>query len=574
MLSRAVAALGLRANAAPLGYFHRQALILPFAVGADGNATLHVSALDGCSSLLRAAAPGGRDGRRHDGYREHARTVCLDEVDRRTVPTVSLRTVLSRWLPPHVRATRLKVDAQGMDAAIVESAGPLARAFEVVELEAYPSDCEPLYDGQPMCGAIVARLAALGFAPTRGLRGGPANGCLRAANPGGGCATLNVRFERAAAAAASRQLAPETPPPPAAARVVGPPARGAPRLEQHQCQGGGDAARALCEPTSAADRCLGDPARAARMGGFDAAAAQSRARTARCELVLYTVALGGGSKLRQPPLASVPAGCAVAFVGEGGDADLGDGRLRWSLVTVRGPMPWGDDARRNSRLPKLRPDLFFAASVRYTVYVDVKWKLAGALQLPTVVHLALGRCNASFAAFAHPERHTATLDEFGAVLARGEAASSEPAALRQQHARYAADAAYAAAEAAGRNRLPMAALLVRQHASPFAARLGCAWLREYARGADRDQPALAYALRATLLAPCEAARPHGRSGGCGVGCGEGALHLMRPARKGRQSSAIDVEPRWASDALASCALTARFVHGHRLPCGPCCEPLS
>ena len=42
------------------GLAARMRLVARPRVGADGNATLHVSALDGCSSLLRAAAPGGR----------------------------------------------------------------------------------------------------------------------------------------------------------------------------------------------------------------------------------------------------------------------------------------------------------------------------------------------------------------------------------------------------------------------------------------------------------------------------------------------------------------------------------
>ena len=161
MLSRHSRPLGLKANAAALGYFHAQGIILPLAVGtADGNATFHVSQLDGCSSLLPHQR--ARDGS-HAGYPKHARTSCLDVVEQRVVPTVSLQTVLQRWVPAHLTLTRLKVDAQGMDVAIVEGVAGWAASLARVDLESYPTDCEPLYVGQPMCTQIVDRMRVLGF---------------------------------------------------------------------------------------------------------------------------------------------------------------------------------------------------------------------------------------------------------------------------------------------------------------------------------------------------------------------------------------------------------------------------
>ena len=195
MLARHSRPLALGPNAAPLGYFHPQGIILPLAVGSsDGNATFHVSRLDGCSSLL--AHQRARSGS-HAGYPEHARTSCLDVLEARQVPTISLLTVLTRWLPPHVALTRLKVDAQGMDLAIVESVAAVAGALRRVDLESYPTDCEPLYVGQPMCSQIVERMQALGFQAVGGLSGRDGRvACLRAANRGGSCATQNLRFVR------------------------------------------------------------------------------------------------------------------------------------------------------------------------------------------------------------------------------------------------------------------------------------------------------------------------------------------------------------------------------------------
>ena len=80
------------------------------------------------------------------------------------MPAITLRTVLGDWLP-HWRVTRLKIDAQGSDLAVLAAAGAeqLARVGEI-SLETLRDSCDGLYDGQPNCSTVVSTMAHLGFA--------------------------------------------------------------------------------------------------------------------------------------------------------------------------------------------------------------------------------------------------------------------------------------------------------------------------------------------------------------------------------------------------------------------------
>ena len=195
-LARFSTPLAYHKNAVPLGHFDSQGIILPFAISSEeGNATFHVQALDGCSSLLKFGE------RKLAGYGRHVTTTCKDAVETRTVPTISLKTVLERWLPPHLRATRLKVDAQGMDMAIVNTAGPRLADFDIVKMESYPSDCEPMYEGMPLCTEIVRNMLSKGFVVTDGLKA-VQGACLKTANARqkGTCTTQDITFRRPASA--------------------------------------------------------------------------------------------------------------------------------------------------------------------------------------------------------------------------------------------------------------------------------------------------------------------------------------------------------------------------------------
>lgn len=59
----------------------------------------------------------------------------------------------------------LKVDAQGMDLPVVESAGRLIHLLRrlMIEVVLGRPGCGPLYDGQKLCREVMARLRDLGF---------------------------------------------------------------------------------------------------------------------------------------------------------------------------------------------------------------------------------------------------------------------------------------------------------------------------------------------------------------------------------------------------------------------------
>ena len=158
----------------------------------DGVADFHVSPRDGCSSLRRVHTP------KHGGWVRNGfiRSACAKTVDVRQVPTVTLRTVLREWLPGW-EVSRMKVDAQGHDLAVIEMAGreQLARIREI-SMEVLSDGCDGLYDGQPNCTAIVDGMRRAGFRSSRSCadRG--------AFHQGSGCEG-NFVFERLDAASAA-----------------------------------------------------------------------------------------------------------------------------------------------------------------------------------------------------------------------------------------------------------------------------------------------------------------------------------------------------------------------------------
>mmetsp|Transcript_46147 Transcript_46147/g.144539 ORF Transcript_46147/g.144539 Transcript_46147/m.144539 type:complete len:383 (-) Transcript_46147:37-1185(-) len=86
----------------------------------------------------------------------------------RSVPTVSLRTVLGSWLAwPSGGGwpiDYLKIDAQGLDLEVLRSAGDalLPRVLRV-EMEVPGDACRPMYEGSPGCSAIFAAMAHMGY---------------------------------------------------------------------------------------------------------------------------------------------------------------------------------------------------------------------------------------------------------------------------------------------------------------------------------------------------------------------------------------------------------------------------
>ena len=278
------------------------------------------------------------------------------------------------------------------------------------------------------------------------------------------------------------------------------------------------------------------------LDGFRAAADQARRATAGCAVVVYTCAFGRSAEdvpilFSKPPPADA-IGCAVAFVDSyaSGATRAAANVSGWQLLPVEPTMPWASP-RFNSRLVKLRPELFFDVSP--TIYIDAKKAFRSELEpagaLVALLDTTLLRCGAAFAAFAHPWRPSSVLAELDAIT---EVAVVRPnitgdlLAIARLRATYAADATFAAADAAGRTRMIDGSFILRNATGrsevAIAARhFGCAWLQEFlASGADRDQPPFAFAYAKMEGAP-------------GVRCGDSFMHLMRTSPDSRG-------PDWAS----------------------------
>ena len=138
----------------PLGWHHSRGIALPFAVAPapERFAKFSLADVDGCSSLLQPnqQATYGR--------------FCLQTSEVRTVPTITLRRVLA-LLPAGREVHHLKVDAQGADLAVVESAEELVTKIRHVQLEVTidSNGCKPLQQDAPSCVETVRRMRALNF---------------------------------------------------------------------------------------------------------------------------------------------------------------------------------------------------------------------------------------------------------------------------------------------------------------------------------------------------------------------------------------------------------------------------
>ena len=207
----------------------------------------------------------------------------------------------------------------------------------------------------------------------------------------------------------------------------------------------------------------------------------------------------------------------------------------WTLIEVpRDDLPWPvDNYRRNSRVPKILPHLFFPPTVDATVYIDAENSVSASLQV--VVQSMLSSCDASFAAQTSPSRAVSVMKEFEVI--RFSKNANEPEACHKQERAYRADKAYMATVNEGRAVGINAELLVRRNLWPYNL-LGNAWMRAYLRGGDRDQPAFSYAFEQSVMKPCRkrfeeesGAHKTGYSKGqCGLACGTGFVNLVGSAR--------------------------------------------
>ena len=207
----------------------------------------------------------------------------------------------------------------------------------------------------------------------------------------------------------------------------------------------------------------------------------------------------------------------------------------WILIEVpRDDLPWPvDNYRRNSRVPKLLPHLFFPPTVDATVYIDAENSVTADLHV--VVQSMLFSCNASFAAQTSPSRAVSVMKEFEVV--RFSKNAVEPEACQKQERTYRADKAYMATVNEGRAVGINAELLVRRNLYPYNL-LGNSWMRAYLRGGDRDQPAFSYAFEQSVMKPCRkrfeeeagADKTGYSKGQCGLACGTGFVNLVGSAR--------------------------------------------
>ena len=147
--------------AGKLGWHNPRGVILPFAVSdKSGVVPFYISPRDGCSSLRKTHTP-TRGGWTNNGF---VRNACAKTVEVRQVPAVSLRTVIEEWLRGW-RVSQLKIDAQGLDFALVRSVPPaLLRArVQSVQMELIAPGAGALYHGQETCDEVVDYMRSIGY---------------------------------------------------------------------------------------------------------------------------------------------------------------------------------------------------------------------------------------------------------------------------------------------------------------------------------------------------------------------------------------------------------------------------
>jgi FkbM family methyltransferase len=126
--------------------------VIPIAIAEeDGVSSFHISGFDAASSLL----PFSREGLQSWVGPDPLKVESIV-----TVPTMRLETFMN--LACIGRVDFLKIDAQGMDLAVVKSAGARLRDIDKIALEVGVMPV-PLYSGAPCKAEVVAFLNEAGF---------------------------------------------------------------------------------------------------------------------------------------------------------------------------------------------------------------------------------------------------------------------------------------------------------------------------------------------------------------------------------------------------------------------------
>ena len=253
--------------------------------------------------------------------------------------------------------------------------------------------------------------------------------------------------------------------------------------------------------------------------GFDDVRRIAAEAAEGCSTVVLTALIGGLDGLRQPrtPPTKEMAGCYFAFV----DRAAAAASLRrkptsspvtpatlptvgvWRLLTLGGNLPFGENARRNSRVPKMLPHRFFPHA-EFCVWVDAKLQLQMAPEV--MVDRFLRTPGAGFAALRNLRKQTigheyAWISSWMCPSATRHIAAS--AACAEVQAQWQVYAQERRGEAAWQSRTVVieGALLLMDLRATATLCLLCSWFNEYALFSERDQLSFAYVLHAQRAQP-------------------------------------------------------------------------
>ena len=161
-----------KATHVPLGTvqlpkFERRAsaLMVPLAIADRRNepTTIHVSAIDGCSSLNLQRPPAQLISGGWNVSGTMLAKGCGGTLETRRVPTVTLAVVLREWLGGRP-VEFIHIDVQGAELDVLRSAGPrLARQVRSFMVEVPAPSCATLTEGAPSCSQVFAAIEELGF---------------------------------------------------------------------------------------------------------------------------------------------------------------------------------------------------------------------------------------------------------------------------------------------------------------------------------------------------------------------------------------------------------------------------
>lgn len=240
----------------------------------------------------------------------------------------------------------------------------------------------------------------------------------------------------------------------------------------HGCAGGGELSCAFLAPNS-----------------FEAAVAVAPPHE-HCKVVVLTAILGGSDTLRQPRAELGDSkGCLFAFV-DGALAKKSAQDGAWTLLPLLGELPFGANARRNSRVPKLLPHRLFPKA-EYALWIDGKLQL----NMPplTAVRRFLTEPAADFAALRNLRRdaidqeHSWIID----MLCKGQGKEA-CAAVQAQWQLYLGEANGLAPGWQRRAPVIEGAFFVADLRAAATQCLLCSWFNEYVRYSERDQLSFAY----------------------------------------------------------------------------------